>query len=363
MDVVVVDLGENDLIANAHREVPAAVERARVDPPEVADSRQRYRHQAVVELVHAVAAERHLAADGHALAQLEAGDRVLRARDHRPLAGDDGQLLGGVVQRFDVGLGLAHAHVQGDLGDPGHGHHRGQAQRLLQSRPDLVEISLLQARSRRFHGAHPSMSFPQARHTRTLLPSSVNRLPTRVGLPQEGQTSCTLDRFSGASFSITPPGITCWLLELRGAGRGLVCRLIMLTFSTTTRPRSGSTRTTVPRLPESLPAITCTESPFLILIFASATSYSTSGASETIFMKLRSRSSRATGPKMRVPRGLRWLSMITAAFSSNAIEVPSSRPCGFFVRTTTALTTSPFLIAPGGVAVLTVPTMMSPTRA
>src|SRR6476620_8833545 len=45
----------------------------------------------------------------------------------------------------------------------------------------------------------------------------------------------------------------------------------MLTFSTTTRPRSGSTRTTVPRLPESLPAITCTESPFLILIFASAT--------------------------------------------------------------------------------------------
>src|SRR6185503_14005226 len=30
----------------------------------------------------------------------------------------------------------------------------------------------------------------------------------------------------------------------------------------------------------------------------------TSGARETIFMKLRSRSSRATGPKMRVPRGL-----------------------------------------------------------
>src|SRR6185369_15257064 len=36
----------------------------------------------------------------------------------------------------------------------------------------------------------------------------------------------------------------------------------------------------------------------------------TSGASETIFMKLRSRSSRATGPKMRVPRGLFCASMI-----------------------------------------------------
>src|SRR5215213_9833675 len=43
---------------------------------------------------------------------------------------------------------------------------------------------------------------------------------------------------------------------------------------------------------------------------------STSGASDTIFMKPPSRSSRATGPKMRVPRGLFWASMITAAFSS-----------------------------------------------
>src|SRR5260370_39753677 len=45
--------------------------------------------------------------------------------------------------------------------------------------------------------------------------------------------------------------------------------------------------------------------------------HKTSGASETIFMKLRSRSSRATGPKMRVPRGFRSLSMITIALLSN----------------------------------------------
>ena len=44
-------------------------------------------------------------------------------------------------------------------------------------------------------------------------------------------------------------------------------------------------------------------SPFLIFIVWP--SQSTSGASETIFMKFFSRSSRATGPKMRVPRGLR----------------------------------------------------------
>jgi hypothetical protein len=80
-------------------------------------------------------------------------------------------------------------------------------------------------------------------------------------------------------------------------------------------------------------------------------------------MKFFSRSSRATGPKMRVPRGFRAASMITAAFSSNAIVVPSSRPKGFFVRTTTALTTSPFFTVPWGLAALTVAVMMSPTRA
>src|SRR4051812_34211656 len=42
----------------------------------------------------------------------------------------------------------------------------------------------------------------------------------------------------------------------------------------------------------------------------------TSGASEMIFMKFFSRSSRATGPKMRVPFGLLSLSMMTIALLS-----------------------------------------------
>src|SRR5215216_4491337 len=91
--------------------------------------------------------------------------------------------------------------------------------------------------------------------------------------------------------------------------------------------------------------------------------YRTSGASETIFMKFFSRSSRATGPKIRVPRGLRWLSISTAAFSSKPMLVPSSLWNGLRVRTTTASTTSPFLTAPCGVAALTVAVITSPTRA
>src|SRR6202043_3108806 len=100
-----------------------------------------------------------------------------------------------------------------------------------------------------------------------------------------------------------------------------------------------------------------------LLLVAPACHHRTSGASETIFMKLRSRSSRATGPNTRVPRGLFWSSMITAAFSSKAMYVPSSRPIGFFVRTTTAVTTSPFFTAPCGFACLTVAVMTSPTNA
>src|SRR6266480_6552756 len=89
----------------------------------------------------------------------------------------------------------------------------------------------------------------------------------------------------------------------------------------------------------------------------------TSGASEIIFMNFLSRSSRATGPKMRVPRGLFSLSIITMAFVSNRRYEPSLRRIGWRVRTTTASTTSPFFTAPSGAASLMWALIMSPTCA
>src|SRR5215469_13384099 len=91
--------------------------------------------------------------------------------------------------------------------------------------------------------------------------------------------------------------------------------------------------------------------------------YSTSGASEMIFIKLRSRSSRATGPKIRVPRGLLPAAMITAAFSSKRMCEPSGRAYSFATRTTTAFTTSPFFTCPLGAACFTDALMMSPISA
>src|SRR5271157_1545789 len=94
-----------------------------------------------------------------------------------------------------------------------------------------------------------------------------------------------------------------------------------------------------------------------------ASSYSTSGARETIFMKSFSRSSRATGPKMRLPFGLLFASMTTQALSSNRMNVPSGRCSSLWVRTTTAFSIPPFLMAAFGRASFTATTMMSPMRA
>src|SRR5258706_2190108 len=58
----------------------------------------------------------------------------------------------------------------------------------------------------------------------------------------------------------------------------------------------------------------CHGSTFLRLLGSGQT---TSAASDTIFIKFLSRNSRATAPKMRVPRGLFSLSITTAALRSN----------------------------------------------
>src|SRR6266851_8173891 len=75
VDLVVVDLGEHDLLAQAQRVVAAAVEALGVDAAKVADARQRDVEQLVEEVPHAAAAKRGLDADGLARAQLERGHR------------------------------------------------------------------------------------------------------------------------------------------------------------------------------------------------------------------------------------------------------------------------------------------------
>src|SRR3990167_8560527 len=88
--------------------------------------------------------------------------------------------------------------------------------------------------------------------------------------------------------------------------------------------------------------------------------HSTSGASEMIFMWFLARSSRGTGPKMRVPTGSICGLISTAALRSKRMTEPSGRLMSLEMRTTTAFITSPFLTRPRGIASFTETTMTSP---
>ena len=80
-----------------------------------------------------------------------------------------------------------------------------------------------------------------------------------------------------------------------------------------------------------------------------------------IFMNRLARSSRVTGPKMRVPIGSPCLLISTAAFLSKRMALPSARWISLAVRTMTAMWTSPFFTLPRGIASLTETTITSPT--
>src|SRR3954467_7354477 len=146
LNVVGVDLRKDDLLARTERVVAAAVERVRVEAPEVADARERDRDEPVEELVHPRAAQRDLRADRHALADLELRHGLARLADLRALAGDRRELLHGGVELLGVVLRLADAHVERDLRDTRHLHDRLDLEVVLQLRTDLVVVALFEAR-------------------------------------------------------------------------------------------------------------------------------------------------------------------------------------------------------------------------
>src|SRR6266516_3492602 len=147
----------------------------------------------------------------------------------RALTGNRRQLLDRAVERLRLGLRLADAHVERDLGDARHAHQRPEAELLLELGAELVLVALLQARNMSVFGRHYlSISWRQSsrRQTRTRRRSpliSLMTTPTRVGRLHVGQTSITFEIGIGAAFSITPPGVTCWppirLESLIGFGR------------------------------------------------------------------------------------------------------------------------------------------------
>src|SRR3954451_20639594 len=86
---------------------------------------------------------------------------------------------------------------------------------------------------------------------------------TRVGSFDFGSSSITFEMWIGAGWCVTPPTSPArWASRTE---RGRWCRVVMLRPSTNTRCLFGSTVSTVPVLPLSLPDMTFTVSPLRIL--------------------------------------------------------------------------------------------------
>src|SRR5262245_43442844 len=125
IDPVLIDLVEDGLLGQAERVVAVAVEPAPVQATEVADTRQRDGQQPVQELPHPVAAQGHLRADRHALAQLELRDRLGRPAHLGLLAGDRGEVADRAVDQLRVPGSLTDTHVDDDLHKARHLHRVG----------------------------------------------------------------------------------------------------------------------------------------------------------------------------------------------------------------------------------------------
>src|SRR6202161_3794947 len=115
VDLVVVDLGEDQLLGHPEGVIAVAVERAGREAPEVADAGNGQAEEAVEELPGPIAPQGRLHPNGLALPQLEAGDGLLGPGHDRLLACDGLEVA---LCPFDErGLlgGAADAHVDDDL--------------------------------------------------------------------------------------------------------------------------------------------------------------------------------------------------------------------------------------------------------
>ena len=311
----------------------------------------------VDELVGALAAQRDADADGHALADLELGDRLAGAPDRRLLAGDRRELLGGGVEELGVLLGVTDAHVQGDLLEARRLHHRRVAEALDQRGSDLLEVARLEAcgLGGGFHGLRrPSRA--SSRSARHAIADAI-----LAGDPHAG-------RLLGLGVDEHDVADVDRALALDDAGLALGCvgqrALMALDDVQALDVDPGLLRVHAEDLAR-LAAVLAADDDDLVV----ATDLQERPCLEHLrgerddlhvvaIAQLAGHRPEDAGPA-RVARGVDDHGGVLVEGDVRAVVRPNS----FFVRTTTALTTSPFLTVPCGLAVLTVAVITSPTCA
>src|SRR5215217_3063617 len=311
LDLVVVDLGEDQLLGQPEGEVAVAVEGPGVETAEVADAGQDDRDQPVQELPHPVAAQGDLGPDRLALTDFEAGDGLLGLGDQRLLPGDLGQVANRAVKQARLADGLADAHVDHDLERPGHLHDVAELELVLEPLLQLGTVARLEPGHLPVCGG--------LRHRLVFL------LELRAGAGADPDLDAVL-------VAVGDPGrlavVRAQQLDVGGVDPGLLLGdaaglaaplgradlLVPLDAVDPLDQHLVAARIDLEH-PAGDPEVLAGHDHHAVVL-AYLHGYSTSGARLMIFMKRFSRSSRPTGPKMRVPRGFCWSLMITAAFSS-----------------------------------------------
>src|SRR5262245_54225998 len=416
--LVVVDLGEHDVLLDADRAVAATVEALRVEAAEVAHARQRDIDQPIDELVHARLAQGDLAADRLVLAQLEVGDRLARLGDHSLLAGDQAEIGSRRFHLLAIGDALADAHVDDDLVERRHLHRILVAELIGQRLAhDLVVV---RAQARRHARLRRRSGLGRGGRLLALgalpLASASPPLGSLAGLAWAwsplgfGGLSCFglsafgLSAFALSAFALSALSLSAIDLDSRAlgeahllavaalaheleadAGRLAVLGIGQRQVGQMDRPLLGDDPTLLvgglalvaldhvdaahqraafgrPHFDHLAGAalVAASEHDHLVALLDLGRHHRTSGASEMIFMWFLARSSRGTGPKMRVPTGSICGLISTAALRSKRMIEPSGRRMSLRTRTTTAFITSPFFTRPRGIASLTETTITSP---
>src|SRR5450756_486697 len=153
VDLVILDLGPNELLPQTQAVVPTAIESIRRNAVKVTLAGEGNVHQPIQETPHTLATQGDHHADGVAFAQLEVRDGLPGLRDHRLLAGDDRHVPGGCVQRLGVLQGFAHPDVERYLLNARRAHHARVVEFLHQRRHDFLTIAFLQSRHLRHRSA------------------------------------------------------------------------------------------------------------------------------------------------------------------------------------------------------------------
>src|ERR1700683_250073 len=311
----VIDLREDQLVLNADRVIAAAVEGIWRQPFEVADTRQNDGGKAVEKFVHALSAQSDHAADGHAFANLKIRNRLLGARNHRLLPGNLPELGYSGVEQLDVCAGLAHADVNRHLRNARDGHPIGVPETLRKRRDGFFSVLFMQTRNHFF-------SRPLALKSRVAAAASAH-----FGAVRQRGMSCA-GMFPASRTEQHHIGNVNRSFPLEDAALNVLRRI---------RARVALAHVRVLDRDRVLPQIHRQHFPALAFraaghhfhhvavpnavrvgfYFGFSHRYHTSGASEMILVNFFSRSSRATGPKTRVPIGSPASLISTAALSSN----------------------------------------------